>query len=213
MVPGIETLQDPGADRAVAFARLAPPAPMLPALQAEVAALLGREWIAHVNQRDYRGGWDVLPLRCQRQHAQAHPVLQGFAIAGGDEWQDLPVLDQCPAIRDVLAGLHCPLRAARLMRLRPGAEILPHRDRDIELDDGQARLHVPVFTSPDVSFQVAGLPMAMAAGELWYFNAALEHAVRNDGRDDRIHLVVDCLANTWLHAAIAAGQPVYAPAN
>lgn len=202
--------QPPG--RVVAFARLAVPVP-LAALQADVAALRQREWLAHVNQRDYRGGWDVLPLRCQRQHAQAHPVLQGFAITDGDDWQDLPVLDACPGIRAVLGSLHCPLRAVRLMRLHAGAEILPHRDHDLGLDDGQARLHVPVRTSPDVRFLVAGLPMPMAAGELWYFNAALEHAVRNGGRDERIHLVVDCLANDWLHAAIADGGPVFAPAD
>ena len=201
---------DPG--QVVAFARLAAARP-LAALRAEVEGLLAREWLAHVNQRDYRGDWDVLPLRCQRQHVQAHPILQGFAITDGDDWQDLPVLDQCPALRGVLASLHCPLRAARLMRLRAGAEILPHRDHDLDLGAGQARLHLPVRTGPGVSFLVAGLPMPMAAGELWYFNAGLEHAVRNDGPDDRIHLVVDCLANDWLRAAIAAGSPVFVPAQ
>lgn len=70
----------------------------LPALQSELAQLLKHPWIDHVNRNDYQGRWDVLPLRCQGVHAHAHPIMQGFAIAVGDEWQDLPVLVTCPAM-------------------------------------------------------------------------------------------------------------------
>lgn len=197
-------------DGPLAYARIDVPVP-LAALQAEVDALLAREWIAHVNQRDYRGDWDVLPLRCLREHAQAHPVLQAFAITVGEEWQDLPELDDCPALRGVLASLRCPLRSVRLMRLRAGAEILPHHDHDLDFALGQARLHVPVHTSGQVRFSVAGLDVPMQAGGVWYFNAGLEHAVSNAGDTDRIHVVVDCVTNDWLRQAIDGGGPVFAP--
>ena len=130
----------------LSFARLDIPV-ALPALQAEVAGLLARPWVDHVNHNDYRGGWDVLPLRCQRQHVDAHPILQGFAIQDGEHWQDLPVLEACPAIRALLARLHCPLKAARLMRLKAGAEIRPHFDHGLSLENGQARLHLPIQSS------------------------------------------------------------------
>lgn len=196
------------ADAVVSFARLDGPA-NLPALQAEVATLLGRDWVDHVNRNDYAGGWDVLPLRCQREHLDAHPILQGFAIHAGDDWQDLPVLDTCPALRALLGRLQCPLRSARLMRLKAGAHIRPHRDHGLSLEQGQARLHLPIETSDHIRFLVDGRTVPMRAGELWYFNADQVHEVHNPGEHDRINLVIDCVANAWLVERIHAGDPLH----
>jgi hypothetical protein len=190
----------------VSFARLDVPV-ALAGLQAEVDRLLAQGWVDHVNQRDYTGRWDVLPLRCPRQHVAAHPVLQGFALEGGEDWQDLPVLDGCPSIRGLLEALDCPLQAVRLMRLQAGAEILPHRDPGLGIEHGLARLHVPVRTNAAVGFIVHGERMPMQAGELWYFNADQVHEVHNRGDEDRIHLVIDCVANDWLAAKVQAGRP------
>ncbi|EIK44579.1 Aspartyl/Asparaginyl beta-hydroxylase family [Cellvibrio sp. BR] len=195
----------------VSFARLACVI-RLTALQAEVESLLhlsqvAETWVDHVNKNDYRGGWDVLPLRCQRQHLSAHPILQGFAIANGDDWENLPVLDQCPAIAAIFNQLQCPIKAARLMRLKAGAEIKPHRDQGLSIAYGEARLHVPIYTSADVSFIVDNKIVPMDAGELWYFNADQTHEVYNYGSEDRINLVIDCVANNWLCNAIATGVP------
>jgi len=189
----------------VAFARIDEGLPVA-ALQAELATLLDRGWIDHVNQRDYVGGWDVLPLRCQREHLQAHPILQGFAISQGDDWADLPVLDACPALRAVLARLQCPLRSARLMRLKAGAQIKPHSDHGLSLASGQARVHLPIQTSDRIVFKVDRQVVPMRAGELWYFNAELEHEVHNLGTEDRINLVIDCVADDWLRARIEASD-------
>ncbi len=180
---------------------------LLAALQDEVRGLLDAPWYDHVNQRDYRGGWDVLPLRCQRQHLQAHPLLQSFAIAAGDDWQDLPVLDDRPALRGVLAQLACPLQSVRLMRLKAGSEIRPHRDHGLGADHGQARLHLPILSSDDVSFLVDGQPVPMRPGELWYFDADRRHEVHNRGQEDRVNLVIDCVANPWLLERLRAGAP------
>ena len=196
-----------GADGVVLFARLEA-AVALPTLQAELAALLPRPWLDHVNHNDYSGGWDVLPLRCQRQHVDAHPILQGFAITDGDDWQDLPVLDHCPAIRGLLAQLQCPLRSVRLMRLKAGARILPHFDHGLSLESGQARLHLSIQTSDAIDFLVDGQRVPMRAGELWYFNAEQTHEVHNHGDEDRINLVIDCVANPWLRGQVAAGTAV-----
>jgi hypothetical protein len=186
----------------VSFVKL-PCAIQLGALQAEVEALLHISplvdvWVDHVNKNDYAGGWDVLPLRCQRQHLNAHPVLQGFAIADGDDWENLPVLEQCPAIASIFNQLQCPIKAARLMRLKVGAEIKPHRDHELSIEFGEARLHVPIHTSAAVSFIVDNKIIPMRAGELWYFNADQVHEVYNRGTEDRINLVIDCVANEWL---------------
>ncbi|HTF84427.1 MAG TPA: aspartyl/asparaginyl beta-hydroxylase domain-containing protein [Cellvibrio sp.] len=179
----------------------------LPALQDELARLLeatGVSWVDHVNRKDYSGGWDVLPLRCQRVHAEAHPVLQGFAIANGEDWQDLPVLITCPAIKAFLQTLKCPLKSVRLMRLKAGAEIKPHRDYGLSLEYGEARLHLSLQTSTKIRFLINGQDVPMREGELWYINADQIHAVQNLGDEDRINLVIDCIANAWLQEQIRA---------
>ncbi|CAN7552718.1 aspartyl beta-hydroxylase [Acidovorax sp. Leaf76] len=187
------------------FSRLRIPVPIT-ALQDEVSQLMARSWLPHVNRGDYDGAWDVLPLRCQSQHVAAHPILQGFALNdGARDWNDLPVLQDCPAIRQLMARLECPLKSARLMRLHAGASIKPHRDHGLHLGCGEARLHVPVWTHPGVHFLVAGQEVPMREGEFWYFNADEEHAVVNRSRAARTHLVMDCVANPWLVRRIQEG--------
>lgn len=193
----------------VSFARIDFPVD-LAGVQAEVQGLLAAHWSDHVNRRDYDGGWDVLPLRCQRQHLEAHPLLQSFQIGFGDDWADLPVLDDCPAMRDLLSHLQCPLTSVRLMRLKAGAVIKPHRDHGLGLEFGIARLHLPIQTSEHIEFIVDGQVVPMRAGELWYFNADQVHEVHNRGHEDRINLVIDCDANPWLLEKIAAHDPTRA---
>jgi hypothetical protein len=196
----------------ISFAKVAC-AIQLAALQSEVDLLLRNpspgsahnSWVDHVNKQDYIGGWDVLPLRCQRQHVHAHPILQGFAIAGGDTWENLPVLLRCPAIQNLFDQLQCPIKAARLMRLKAGAEIKPHRDHELSIEFGEARLHVPIHTSAAVTFIVDRKIIPMGAGELWYFNADQVHEVYNYGSEDRINLVIDCVVNDWLREQIRMG--------
>jgi hypothetical protein len=192
----------------IAYARMGCPV-LVNSLQADVGPLLQHAWVEHVNRREYQGGWDVLPLRCQREHIDSHPVLQGFAIASGDHWEDLPRLRDCPVINALLASLACPIRAVRLTRLKAGAVIKPHRDPGLSLEYGEARLHVPIHCSSDVLFKVDGQPVPMQAGELWYINADREHEVRNYGHGDRINLVIDCLANQWLREQISFASILY----
>lgn len=188
----------------VSFAQI-PCVISLTALQLQVDGLLHGAWVEHVNNNDYSGGWDVLPLRCQRQHLHAHPILQGFSIANGDDWESLPLLAQLPEIECLFNQLQCPIKSARLMRLKAGAEIKPHRDHELSIEHGEARLHVPIHTSDAVSFVVDNKKIPMRAGELWYFNADQIHEVYNRGSEDRINLVIDCVANNWLCEVIRAG--------
>jgi hypothetical protein len=185
------------------FARLDLPVPFA-AMLAELRGLLESTWTDHVNQKDYCGGWDVLPLRSDSRHVAAHPVLQAFAIEEASEWSDLPVLGRCPAIMQLLQTLKCPLKAVRLMRLRSGAVIKPHRDRGLCIECGQARLHVPLITNDHVRFLVGGVAVPMQVGELWYVNTDQEHAVTNGGNRDRVNLVIDCEANEWLRHLVSS---------
>jgi len=38
----------------------------------------------------------------------------------------------------------------------------------------------------------------MGPGEAWYLNFDLVHRVENNGAEERVHLVIDCVVNDWL---------------
>ena len=113
-------------------------------------------------------------------------------------------LDCCPNLAAVLDQLDCALQATRLLRLGVGALVREHQDYNLGFEDGAARLHIPITTSPDVEFLLGGSSVSMQAGECWYLNFNLPHALVNRGTEDRIHLVIDCVVNDWLTATLEA---------
>ena len=184
------------------FSRLALPI-NFPAIRDEILTLLNAPWTDHVNAQNYVGKWDVLPLRSLQQHQHSHPILQAFSIEAAGRWGNLNILQRCPVLQHWLESFRCPLKSVRLMRLAPGGHIKPHRDGGLDWKSGEARLHVPIITCDNVKFLVNGERVPMTAGELWYINAGELHEVRNDGGQDRIHLVLDCEVNDWLFEHIS----------
>ncbi len=172
-------------------------------LQAEAAALPAR-WLPHFQTTQYDGEWTVLPLRSVGGSPdEALPFALGGAPA---EYAATPLLAQCPAIQGFLDSLACPVNSARLLNLRRGALIKPHRDVELAFENGEARIHVPIFTNPEVEFVIDRKRVVMEPGTCWYINANLTHRVANRGGCDRIHLVVDCVVNDWLRAQFAGAE-------
>ena len=186
----------------------------------ETLAVLEEEllWQEHVNQSAYSQGWDVLSLRCKKNHETAHPILQCFDVEESvqelvqdineSDWVNLPILSRLPGIQALLAGLKCPIKSVRFMRLQSKGEILPHRDKGLSLKYRQARLHIPIASSENVAFFVDGGQVPMHVGELWYMDADKEHWVKNNSNTARIHLVIDCDANDWLYELVTGKQGV-----
>jgi hypothetical protein len=90
----------------------------------------------------------------------------------------------------------------RLLKLGPGSVIKEHRDHALGLEDGIARIHIPILSNPDVEFVLNSQRVVMDEGESWYLNFNLPHRVVNRGSRERVHLVVDCTVNAWLHASL-----------
>jgi hypothetical protein len=168
-------------------------------LQAELSRLPASAWVPHFNPRDHEGEWSGVALRSTDGAASrlqpGSPTRDGF--------QDTPLLEGLPALREVLATFQCPVGAARLLKLAPGARILEHTDYNLGFDDGEVRLHVPITTHPNVAFFLAGQRVALQPGECWYFDFNLPHRVDNPTGTDRVHLVVDCRVDEWLRAVFA----------
>ncbi len=124
------------------------------ALRTDVAALPDA-WRPHFQTAHHEGGWTVLPLRAP---SGAVDEAIPFPLAGGPaQYRPTPWLAQCHGIARFLAGLACPVLAARLLRLAPGAAIRPHRDAELAYEKGEARLHVLIVSNPGVEFVIATL--------------------------------------------------------
>ena len=191
--------------RVIRVARLDLPVDVL-AIRADLDGLPDH-WSPHFQRVHHNGGWAVLPLRSVGGAMGAEPP---FAL--GDEsvgHSATPLLEECPAVSRFLDSLGCPLLSARLLKLRPGAEIKPHRDIELASEYGEARLHVPIVTNPFVEFTVDDMRVPMEAGTCWYVNANLTHRVLNRGDGDRIHLVVDCVVDDWLRDRFAEAAAWY----
>ena len=186
----------------IQHAKLSIHVPLLP-MQNEVRAL-STTWQPHFNSKHYEGSWTVLSLRSPS--GKAEQIIPD--TRGNEKFQDTPLIRYCPTIKTLLDELHCPIMAARLMNLRAGSVIKEHRDHDLAFEKGEARLHFPLFTNPQVLFYINSERVVMNEGECWYVNVNLPHKVANQGSNDRVHLVVDCQVNDWLKQIFAYANKV-----
>lgn len=177
-------------------------------MQQESGQFGASDWIAHFNTRAYEQGWSCVPLRSAGGEAGHIMPLDGAC------YSDTPHLARCPYLREVISSFECETSAVRLMALAPGAVIHAHRDAGTALMDGLTRIHIPIQTSPQVLFSIDGESVHFTAGHAWYMDASCLHAVENRGDTPRIHLVIDCITNTWLEDLFArAGFVPKAPAK
>ena len=163
-------------------------------LKSEVKNLIDVKWIGHFVKQNYHGNWSVIPLTARE--GVTHPVQMAAAIPGDYNFVPTPFLELCPYIQSVLEYFKTEKCSVRLMKLTPGSEIKEHRDYD--LDEGEVRIHIPVFTNDKVSFYVNNTKVEMKEGECWYLRLSDPHRVLNKGETDRIHLVIDLKVNDWL---------------
>ena len=173
-------------------------------LQADLGLIAASDWIDHFVDRNYEGSWQVLPLRGPA--GATHPVQMIYSDPTCTEFADTPFLDRCPYFRKVLGSFRCPLATARLMKLTAGSRILEHHDYDLSIEEGNARLHIPVTTNPDVDFRLGTERVVLAEGECWYLRLSKKHSVCNGGVADRVHLVVDAKVNDWLAELIPSTE-------
>jgi hypothetical protein len=167
------------------------------------AALLARDlaglsgaWIRHFVEQNYSGDWSVIPLRAPV--GARHPVMMIYSDPGCKTFANTLLLAESRYFQTVLAAFHCPLQAVRLMRLTPGSIIKEHTDHDLSFEDGMVRIHIPVTTNDGVVFHLNRSRVIMPAGSCWYLRLSDPHSVANTGSHDRVHMVIDAVANDWV---------------
>lgn len=171
-------------------------------LQQEVDALSAMQWLPHYQVKHYEGEWSAIPLRSIAGN------VKDIIISPTDnrDYRDTVFLNNSPYIKEVLQNFKCPLQAVRLLKLNAGSIIKEHRDAELNFEKGEIRLHVPVYTHPDVEFILDKENMKLKEGECWYMNFNLPHALNNKSNINRVHLVIDALVNDWVKEIFASND-------
>ena len=162
-------------------------------LAAEIAALPRAAWLPHPGRL---AGNDAVPLI-----TPGGQMVNGFA----GPMAPTEALLACPYIMEVMADLGAVWGRSRLMGLAPAADVPEHVDVGYYWRT-HVRVHVPIITSPAVSFTCAGETVHMAPGECWVFDTFQMHKVRNGGGDKRVHLVLDTVGGEGLWDLVAEAQ-------
>jgi hypothetical protein len=102
-----------------------------------------------------------------------------------------------PQARPIVFGMMGRTEATRLggvliTRIPAGGRIEPHVDGGWHATYYNTKLYVVLQSNPQCVNTVENERVAMAPGEVWYFDNTKMHEVVNDGPDDRITLIV-CL--------------------
>jgi hypothetical protein len=184
------------------------------AIADEVAGFGRTLWQQHYSSYNKRESWTAFALR---GYVKEDP---GFIIKPAEmskAWKDehpallkqrcvdVSVRSAFPATNHALRRIPAEFERVRFMRLAPkDGELSRHADitdRWAGTRDGYImRLHIPIVTNPAVRFSawnVLGdrIDLNFPPRSLCYLDVRKPHTVVNAGETERIHLVVDAIAN------------------
>lgn len=167
-------------------------------LQQEVGALEAGYWKDHYNKNNYEGSWSTLQLRSINGIIGNNTAIVSTGLEAASQFADTELMDLCPYTRSVIGFFEMEKSSIRFMKLESGAVIKPHSDPDLNYEEGEVRIHIPVITNEQLYFYLEDERIVMEEGSCWYMNLSLQHSVRNEGATPRIHLVIDGIVNNWL---------------
>ena len=157
-------------------------------------------WEKHLS--DYHdGNWQSISLF-------APDGQRSNQFSGGGALTATEALQRCEYVPDVINSFPGRKNRIRFLRLRAGGEIFLHSDPMHQVDPAMVRIHIPVQTNESVAFHVHGVRVHMLPGETWFVDVRFKHSVRNESDTDRVHLVMDILANSALRVMMDAAESV-----
>ena len=95
-------------------------------------------------------------------------------------------------LKQVAAEEDGVLGRAKIVCLPAGRQVFAHSDRG-EYYKVRSRYHFVLKSTYGTSFRAGDEEVRMQEGELWWIDNREEHEARNDGQEDRIHLIFDLL--------------------
>ena len=148
--------------------------------------------------------------RSEEQREAVAVFLKGYPPNQFKPDEERTVLAKLPYLRQVIyEQLPGKPRKCLVARLPAAATIHVHVDGGKGMEEyftSTVRLHIPIWTNPDVHFFIAPRFFALGEGELWAINNRVEHGVINDHlHDERVHLIVDVDPDEEMIEMIRAG--------
>lgn len=110
------------------------------------------------------------------------------------EWY--PAINSLTEIRNIIFPIMAKLRATSLggcliTKLAPGAKILPHTDKgNWHPEHFTTKVYIPLKANNCCYNVTEDETLVMRAGEAWVFSNLKVHSVENQGKDDRITLIL-----------------------
>lgn len=104
--------------------------------------------------------------------------------------QRLPLFQEF--LKQVAAEEDGVLGRAKIVCLPAGRHVYPHSDRG-EYYRVRHRYHFVLKSTGGSWLKAGDEEVRMQAGELWWFDNKAVHEAKNDGEEDRIHLIFDLL--------------------
>ncbi len=155
-------------------------------------------WNRHRARKDSEGGVHAQMDDIWLRYNDEKPFKEKGDYTGFNDAHDAvfyPEWYALPQARPIVYGLMSRVEGTRLggilvTRIPPGGKILPHVDDSWHVRHYNTKLYVVLQSNPQCVNRVGDERVAMAPGEVWYFDNATEHEVINDGSDDRITLIV-----------------------
>lgn len=131
-------------------------------------------------------------------HTAVNDILLRFGSKDGDDLEaiDSPLMNKLLGVKEDLLNIMRVVNGSRLgrvviTRLEAGKKILPHADIKGAYASYYTRYHLVLQGFPGSLFNCGDETVNMLTGELWWFDAAAEHSVINNSRDDRVHMLID----------------------
>jgi hypothetical protein len=160
--------------------------------------------------------WGIKPAEMSKSWWAEHPEAKQY-----DHCQWTVLAERCPSTVDLVrvAVGDAELERVRLLRMAgrdgKGGSLSRHTDitdRAAGTRDGQiVRFHIPLITHPKVTMTGWNLDgerheIHLPPWTIWYLDARKPHAVDNRSGIDRIHLVIDVVADKTARQMIVEGR-------
>jgi len=123
------------------------------------------------------------------------------AYSGSDAWTGVRIFDlkgtnriaELPYLKSYLEQQFGMENVAMVnyYNMAPRSIQHAHRDQSGNLLFGISRLHIPLVTNPHAFLDIEHIPYHLKTNELWSLDTSGIHAARNDGDENRVHLVID----------------------
>lgn len=133
--------------------------------------------------------------RVFEQEEEVEKYKRGESQFDQHESIDYPPYKLLPEARPLIMGLMSRVGGERLGRcminkIAPGGRIYPHADTPAHTEY-YSRFHIVLESNEQSIFRAGDEYVNMRQGDIWWFDNKQEHEVQNNGKNDRIHLIVD----------------------